>query len=55
MSIALSRWKIRQRQRPMTEQLAQWRRSGRETRYLTSNPVNAARLRESIQQLNQHT
>ena len=36
----------------MAEQLAQWRRSGRETRYLTINSVNAEILRDSIRQLN---
>ena len=37
----------------MAQQLAQSRRSRSETRYLLSNPANAARLRESIRELNQ--
>jgi hypothetical protein len=53
MSVQMTRWKVRLRQRPMAEQLAQSRRSRRETRHLLSNPVNAARLRESIRQLDQ--
>ena len=53
MSVAITRWKIQLRRKSVAEQLAQSRRSRRETRYLLSNPVNAMRLRDSIRQLNQ--
>lgn len=54
MSVAMTRWKIQLRRSAMAEQLAQSRRSRRETRHLLSNPANAAQQRDGIQQLNHH-